>query len=84
MGATIWVARDRWKDEKGKWNGDYYFYLRKEKLTKDCFADGGVEFDGEDLYVCDDVGRIILRKAGIRLKPGEGPVKVEVSTRRVK
>jgi len=83
MSFTMWVARELFPRKNKKPFGDYHFFLREDRIHKLCFNDGTVDFYGAEFTICEKEGWRILKKEGLMLDPGDGPVKIEVAIRRV-
>ena len=82
MGLKLWVCRD----PKGAPNEEYVFYRTKSQAWK-------VKGVGQSVWYWDESDCFwtlsvedssALKKAGLTLEPGEGPVRIELEFQRVK
>ena len=83
MSFEMWVTRERWFGPDDRLKSFFKFYLRKKDVKRLVIEGTGITFFlGADFSVCEGEGERILKKEGLALDYGEGPVKVEVAIRR--
>jgi len=86
MGVKIWVARDRFfvgqEGMERKPDNSVIFFSKKEDAVKEDYGEK-VVFLGGFMEVSGDNADNILRDLGISLAPGEGPIPIEITGRRL-
>ena len=81
MSLKLWVGRDKYNKES--LDNAFCFYISDEHIDKVRYDDGTVMFHGASFELSDPGAEVLLKKAGLELEPAEGPVRIEVTIRRV-
>ena len=84
MPLGLWVCRDT---EEGVSDGNYVFYRYKKDAQKDIMGYSSRNWMWTTrkavLDTHDGEGALLLKKAGLSIKPGEGPKKVKITIEEV-
>ena len=89
MGSKLWLARERFipsyrtSEEEIRQFSNYVIYMNEKKVAKRKYHSGDVMFAGHDYGLGSRFWGPIFKEAGISLEPGEGPVPIEITIRRL-
>ena len=82
MALKGWIWRF-W--EVDPYGNEYVLYFGRDPDLATVLRLGSREDPGTPvIFLCDTHGQRLLRRAGISLRPGKGPVRIEVTVKRVK
>jgi len=89
MSAKLWIARERYipcydtSEEEIRQLSDYLIWRNENEIVKSSYCNGHVRFEGSDYTLGSRVWEPILKEASLSLEPGDGPVPIEVTIRRL-